>query len=369
MKHYFHCIKCNKDYKTLSAACQHDKYYNYLEILYDYKEISKNIDLRKITPLEKNRLITLGECNTPLIKMKGYSEACKDNDIYIKNEAQNPTGSFKDRETALVISHAKEQGVKKVVIASSGNAALSAAAYAKKAKIACECFIPKDTSKSKILILKIYNTLINTENGDYEKIYRDLSDKNISDAVNITSGQNCYREEGSKMVAFEIWEKISVPDIIIVPVGNGTLLSAIYKGFFELKKLGLTNKLPKLYGVQVKNCSPLKKALDKNIDFKVLNDIPESIAEGIVAKESYDAPKAIRAIKATDGKVIEVSDEETRKALIKVIKNESIIPEPTSAVVFAALDKIKIGKKKSKIVCILTGNGNKNLAEILELIN
>lgn len=375
MKHYYHCIKCNKVFSQLSDACQHDLYYDYTEIVYDYKKIKKmSLDkkisvLNKMLPI-KTLPISLGEGNTPLIKLNNFSPICKKHDVYVKNEGQNPTGSFKDRESALVIAKAKEFKYKKVVSISSGNAALSSAIYSNKAGLVCECFVPRNTSKAKRQMLQLYNSIFHLIDGDYETIYRKMVDSPIKNAWNVTGGQNFFREEGSKKISFELWEKIKVPDIIIIPIGNGSLFSAVHKGFKELKDIGLTNKLPYLIGAQIKNASPITKALAKNKDYVILDKIPDSTAEGIVARESYAAPKVINIIKKNQGEVFEIKEKEIITALKNVIKKESLTPEPTSSVVYAALNKLKLkGGKKLKIVCIQTGNGMKNLKEILDIVN
>jgi len=144
----------------------------------------------------------------------------------------------------------------------------------------------------------------------------------------------------------------------------------VYKGFKELKELGLTNKLPQLIGVQVKNASPIKIALERDKDFVILEHVPDSIAEGVIARESYCSPKVIRAIKETKGLMIEVTESEIIKALKDIITIESLTPEPTSATVYAALKKLHLNENdKQKIVCIQTGNGMQHLNEIVEVVS
>lgn len=373
MKHYYQCIKCDKIYSRSKDICTHDPYYDYVDVLYDYESIKKlphqqkKSLLNKLVPPVKNP-VSLGEGHTPLVRIKNFSSVCRDNLVYIKNEGQNPTGSFKDRESALIISQAEELGYKKVVIVSSGNAALSAAVYANKAGLRCESFIPHHTSRAKKQVLQLYGSDFHTVHGDYETIYRKIVDNPVLDAWNITTGQNFYREEGSKKIAYEIWEAIGVPDMMIVPIGNGSLFAATYKGFLELKKVGLTNRMPLFVGVQVKNASPIAEAVRKKADHIILKNIPDSVAEGIIARESYSSPKVVKALKENKGKIIEVTDREIISALKDIIKIESLTPEPTSAVVYAALKKLDLQVGDNKIVCIQTGNGMKNLEEIFEII-
>lgn len=357
----------------MKNICTHDPYYDYVDVLYDYTSIrelpyqKKKSLLDTLVPTIQDS-ISLGEGNTPLMRIKNFSPECKDNLVYVKNEGQNPTGSFKDRESALIISQAQELGYKKVVIVSSGNAALSAAVYANKAGLRCEALIPHHTSKAKKQVLQLYGSDFHTFHGDYETIYRKIVDNPVPDAWNITTGQNFYREEGSKRIAYEIWETIGVPDIMIVPIGNGSLFAATYKGFVELKKVGLADRVPLFVGVQVKNASPIAEALKKKSDYVTLGKAPDSIAEGIVARESYSSPKVVKALRENKGKIIEVTDREIISALKDIIRVESLTPEPTSAVVYAALKNLDLQTSGNKIVCIQTGNGMKNLEEILDII-
>lgn len=370
-KYYYYCIKCNKKFYKFEDVCSHDPYYEYIDIIYDYQSIKqlpkekRLAALCSLLPLETQPFY-IGEGNTPLIKINNFYDVCGDNDVYVKNEGQNPTGSFKDRESAVIVEKAKELGYKKVSIVSSGNAALSAAIYANKANIECKCFIPQGTSKAKLQMLKLYNADYHLMKGDYEMIYRKMIDHPIADYWNITGGQNFFRSEGDKMISYEIWEKIGVPDMIIVPIGNGALFSSVHKGFLEIKKVGLSNKMPKLIGVQIKNAAPVAKALRSGLDYSILQNVPYSVAEGIVARESYSSLKVIKAIKEGAGDIVEVSENETKSALKEIIKKESLTPEPTSAVIYAVLKKINV--KNKTIVCIQTGNGMKNLEEILEII-
>lgn len=378
MKYYYRCIKCNKDFYSLKEirahSSAHDPYYEYIDIMYDYDEIKKLPTEQKIKklcnllPIDKTPFV-LGEGDTPLIRIRDFSSVCENNIVYVKNEGANPSGSFKDRESSVILEKAKEFGYKKVFIVSSGNAALSAAIYANKAKIDCECFVPKETSKAKKLILKLYNSNFHLVDADYETIYRRVIDNPPENSWNITGGQNFFRIEGDKKIAFEIWGKIGVPHYIIVPIGNGALFSAIYKGFKELKKVGLSGKMPKLIGVQIKNAAPVAEALKAGKENVILENVPESVAEGIVARESYSSIKVMQIIKSGGGSIVEVTESEVKRALTDIINKESLTPEPTAAVVYAALNKIEIKGSQQRIVCIQTGSGMKNLEEILETTN
>ncbi|MFA6411004.1 MAG: pyridoxal-phosphate dependent enzyme [Candidatus Buchananbacteria bacterium] len=379
-KYFYQCIKDGKKSNNFDhIECEHgprDNYYDYLDVIYDYDKI-KEFPLKDqigvfrflpLLPLKKIK-VSLGEGQTPIVKIDNY---CKHiglggYNIYVKNEALNPTGCFKDLESLVVINKALEDKKKNLLVVSSGNAASSAAAYATKAGLNCLCVILKKTHQIKKDTLRTAGGKVKEFSGFYEDAYRFFSDHPLKGYWNITSGKNPLRVEGDKIIAFELWEELGVPDKIVVPAGNGSLLCGIWKGFVELKKIGKIKKIPQMIGVQVKGAAPLKKALELGKDYVILKNIKDSIAEGIVAEESYCSPKAVKAVKESNGEVIVVNDKEIKQALAEIITTESLQPEPTSAAVYAALPKIKI-KPKEKVVCIQTGSGERNLSNLLDVL-
>jgi threonine synthase len=370
-KLYLKCIKCQQVYpfdKAVLTCTNHSQYYGYLCVMYDFGKVrfegngwGKYLDLLPVESLAVN----FSEQKTPLIMLNNFVDKNANYSVYVKDESKNPTGSFKDKESICVINKALECGIDKIFVVSSGNAALSTAAYAQKAGVDCDCIVPKKLSAGKRVLISLYGGKIVEKEGNYEEIYHWAIDEKYP-GWNCTPGLNPIKEEGIKIIGFEIWEDLGVPDVIIVPCGNGTLLFGIYKAFKELQFLGLVNKMPKLIGVQIKDAAPLKVAKDQKKDFVVLPDIPDSIAEGIVAQESYSSPKVMFALEETGGEIIEVGEQEVLDAFNKVVKTESMIPEPTSAVVYAALNKL-LFEPNSNVVLVQTAGGQKNLKEILEV--
>lgn len=376
------CGKCLKPSKAgvASCSCNTSKYYNYETVLYNYEKVAKNFPLvgtynglNRFLPLLPNESfsITLGEGNTPLLHFQNFGLRYGLSRLFVKNETGNPTGCFKDRESAVGINVESEKGTRKIEIVSSGNAAISAAAYSNKAGIECICHIPKTTSQGKKRLLQIFGRKFQLHRGDYEDIYREVIDSHLPNdgVVNFTSGKNIYKEEGDKTIAFEIFEQLDgVPDTVIVPIGNGSLLFGVYKGFWELLRMKKTNKLPRMVGVQIAGFSPVAEALRQGKDFVSLSNLPHSIAEGgIAARESYCSPLAIKAIKETKGVVIEITDGDLVQALKELVEDESFIVELTSLAPFAALPQI-VTKKNETVVCVATGNAFKSLEEILHLL-
>jgi threonine synthase len=377
------CEKCSKPMKegVISCACSTNKYYNYKTVLYDYKKAAEHFPLtgihnglNRFLPLlpNGNFSVTLGEGNTPLLHFKKFGLRHGLSRLFVKNETGNPTGCFKDRETAVGINVELEKGTEKIEIVSSGNAAISAVAYSNKAGIDCVCYIPNSTSRGKKRLIQIFGGQFQLHEGDYEDIYHKIIDSNVPEngTINFTAGKHIYRDEGDKTIAFEIYEQLNgTPDVVIVPVGNGSLLSGIYKGFWELLQMKKIKKIPKMIGVQIAGFSPVAEAIRQGKDFVALPNSPNSIAEGgIAARESYCSPKVIKAIRETNGAVIEITDADLVRVLKELIADESFVVEPTSLAPFAALPQI-MTKQDETIVCVATGNAFKNLEEIFQILN
>lgn len=371
---HYSCIKCNKQYTFApnNLTCtEHSKYYGYLNVVYDYtktvinyKAANPYYKYKNLLPLN-NFDIKFGLTKTPLFPLKQFAKKYGFKNVFVKDESRNPTGSFKDRENFCAIQKAVDWKIDKVFTVSSGNAAISTAAFAQKACIQCDCIVTKSLSVGKRFLIQLYGGNLIEKNMTYEEMYRWATDSNYN-GWNCTPGINPIKEEGIKLIGYEIWEDIGVPDIIVVPCGNGTLLWSIYKSFYELQLLGLIEKLPVFIGVQVKDSAPLKNAFETHKDYIELPTAQDSIAEGIIAQESYSSPKVMIALNNSQGFIVEVTENEIKESLLEIIELESLIPEPTSAVVYAAIKQLKHYDDK-KIVVIQTGGGFKNLKEIMEI--
>jgi threonine synthase len=181
---------------------------------------------------------------------------------------------------------------------------------------------------------------------------------------------NPYRLEGNKTEAYEIYKSLmDIPDWVVVPTGNGSNLAGIWKGFKEMFDLGITNRLPKLICVQVKGGDPIAKAFEQKKDTSVrIENPPDSIAEGIVARDCYDATKALRALRESNGIAVAVDDLEVIEYMELLAGKEGVFVEPTSATTLAAIGKLRETyaiDKSDKIVCVLTGSGLKATKEVM----
>lgn len=353
-------------------------YYDYEFAEYDYKKISKkeftnsNLPWFKhyatLLPFEKSEILSMGEGGTPLVASKEFANC------FFKEENRNPSGCFKDREHAVLMPYLKEKGIKQVVIVSSGNAALSASMYGRLYKIKVDCVIPKRTSLAKKELIQLFGGTLIEGGDDFEECYHSvLESKRYKNTVNISAGIQALKDQGTKIIAFELYEEIGVPDYVVIPSANGSLLYGIYQGFKELQKiLGIT-KMPILVGVQMKNAAPLEEALKRNKqDFFIQEKADlNSLAEGIVAKESYCSPKALFALRESKGWVETVSNHQLEEGMRFAIEKEGLLPEWTAASGFAALLSLKKNEeipKKAIIVVINTGSGLKEIDHIAQRV-
>lgn len=308
---------------------------------------------------------SLGEGQTPLTQSKVFPN------VFIKNEAMNPTGSFKDRESALAMAYAREQGWKDLAIASSGNAALSGAFYARMYGIRMTCYIPTSTSKSKTHMIELFGGYAHKVGKNYEESYHYLLDHLPSGATNITSGVFSLRCEGAKTIAYELWEDMgAAPDAVVCCAGNGSALASIYHGFSELKQWGYIQNIPAMICVQIKGADPINQAFAQNEWITALDHIPASECEAIVAQESFCCAKAVNAMRQSGGFGISVTDDQVIDGLRHAMNREGVFPEISSASVFAALLAhteyiLSLGER---IVLINTGSGLKEIDRIKRVL-
>ncbi len=363
----FYCDKCNRSYSEDSNLwrCNCGAPFSYIsskpvsfpkdKIKVRDKTIWRYYEALPVANQEK--MVTLGEGMTPLVP--ALFEGQK---ILFKLDFIFPTGSFKDRGTSFFISKLKEQQIKKVVEDSSGNAGASLAAYCACSGIECEIYVPEYTSAGKVVQIEMYGA----------KVKRIPGSREDTSAAAMQAARSCYYAShnwnpyflhGVKTIAFEIWEQLDwkIPDNIIVPVGQGSLVLGCQIGFNELKAAGEIKKLPRIFAVQAANCAPLYQAFQKGLAEPVTIQKKETIAEGISSAFPIRGSKVLSAVRDSDGAVIAVKEREIWESLQKVSKLGFYI-EPTSAAATAGLSQL-INKGSIKptdsTVVILTGFGLK----------
>ena len=310
----------------------------------------------------KTPVVTLHEGGTPLIYACYLSELL-DNEVWLKYEGINPTGSFKDRGMTMAISKAAEDGAKAVICASTGNTSASAAAYATKAGMISAVLIPAGKiATGKLAQAVIHGAEILQVAGNFDDcltLARELSENY---PVALVNSDIPFRIEGQKTAAFEVIDMLGfAPDIHALPVGNAGNITAYWKGYNEYRKDGISKSLPQMYGFQAAGAAPLVKGKP------VLK--PETIATAIRIGNPASWDQAIEARDKSGGVIDSVTDKEILAAYAIVAGKEGVFVEPSSAAGIAGLIKYKkAGKlpKGKKIVITVTGHGLKDISWALE---
>ena len=311
---------------------------------------------------ESTPVITLNEGGTPLIYAAHLSEILKNN-VWIKYEGLNPTGSFKDRGMTMAISKAAEDGSKAVICASTGNTSASAAAYAVKAGMVPAVLIPKGKiALGKLAQAVAHGSKILQVNGNFDDcltLARELSE---NFPVALVNSVNPYRIEGQKTASFEVVDSLGdAPDIHALPVGNAGNITAYWKGYKEYRSDRMSSQLPAMWGFQAAGSAPIVKG-------KVVKN-PNTIATAIRIGNPASWQQALDARDSSGGLIDAVTDKEILAAYHLIASREGIFVEPSSAAGLAGLLKYqKAGKlpKNKKIVITVTGHGLKDIPWALE---
>lgn len=330
---------------------------------------------RPFLPIQDTRnIVSIGEGATPLVTAARLAGQFGFGRLWFKNEMTNPTGSFKDRQISVGISHAIELGMKTVAVVSSGNVACAASAYAAHAGLRAVLLMHAHAASAKATVASAHGgRVIRVDTPSAGEVFalcieacRQSGWYHLS-----TAGMyNPFNVEGAKTIAYELYRQTdgSLPDWVVAPVGGGGLLGGIWRGFLDLKRLGLIDRVPRLVGVQATGCAPLKKAIDGGTRYlDILKDPwpnPKTIAGGIADDILFDGHTALPAIRTTQGIVVAVDDREIVEAQRVLATQEGLLCEPTSAVVIAALSHLPEGAQGASVCCVVTGSGAKDLAAL-----
>ena len=310
----------------------------------------------------KTPVVTLNEGGTPLIYACVISEML-DNEVWLKFEGANPTGSFKDRGMTMAISKAAEEGAKAVICASTGNTSASAAAYATKAGMTPVVLVPQGKiAMGKLAQAIAHGSKLLQVDGNFDDcltLARELSEKY---PVSLVNSVNPFRIEGQKTASFEVIDALGfAPDIHALPVGNAGNITAYWKGYNEYFNDGMSKSRPAMWGFQAEGAAPIVRGAPvKN---------PETIATAIRIGNPASWQQAIAARDESGGLIDLVSDDEILSAYRLVAAKEGVFVEPSSAAGIAGLIKYKKAKKLpsgKRIVITVTGNGLKDVQWVLD---
>jgi threonine synthase len=284
----------------------------------------------------------------------------------VKNEGQNPTGSFKDRGMTVGVTRAWDRGTRVVLCASTGNTAASLAAYAARAGLRCVVVIPAGKiAQGKLAQAVAYGAEVVQVQANFDTALQLVLRVAASrPEVYLLNSINPYRGEGQKTLAYELYEELPTPpDIVVVPVGNAGNISAIWKGFRELRTLGFLRRLPRLLGVQAQGAAPIAEAFMRGSNAIQGVAEPQTIATAIRIGAPVSWRKALRALRESDGHAVTVSDKAIGQAQEELAGTEGLFVEPASAATLAGLRvAVRHGwvPKRARVVCVATGHGLKD---------
>jgi len=300
---------------------------------------------RELLPLQDDaNLVSLGEGFTPLLEAKGLAQDFGLQRLWIKDEAQNPTGSFKDRGLSVAISMAKEMGVKKVAIPSAGNAGGSLSAFAARAGIEAYVFMPKDTPVANQIEVRQYGANLTLVDGLINDCGRLIAEKKAAEGwFDVSTLKEPYRVEGKKTMGYEIAEQLDwkLPDVIIYPTGGGTGLIGMWKAFEEMEEMGwISGTRPRMVSVQASGCAPIVKAFDEGKLAAEPWQDAKTVASGLRVPQAVADFLMLRAIRDSNGTALSVSDEEMLAEIPRVGRAEGIFFCPEGAACVAALRRL-----------------------------
>ena len=386
MDHYLECVGCRAHYSSTETLYGCKSCGDLLEIRYDYDSLRESVDTslwkarpisvwryEELLPLGGDSLkVSLGEGGTCLHRSIRLAERLGLKRLRVKNEGQNPTGSFKDRGMTVGVSKAVEIGAERVACASTGNTSASLAAYAARAGLTCIVVIPSGrVALGKLAQSVAHGARVVQLEGSFDDALRVVIELARSDmGLYLLNSVNPYRLEGQKTLAYEVWDQLegTVPDTIIVPVGNAGNISAIWKGFQDLNQLGLISDLPRMVGVQAEGASPIARAFKRGLSKIDPVPNPETVATAIRIGSPASWKKALRAVRGSRGLMETVTDGEILEAQKLLARLEGIFVEPASASGIAGLKKLlEVGAvgHDEEVVCVTTGHGLKD-PEVVE---
>jgi threonine synthase len=314
-------------------------------------------------------VVSLGEGDTPLLRADRLGAAHGFSDLWIKDEANNPTGSFKARGLSAAVSKAKELGAKSIALPTAGNAGGAAAAYAAKAGLACHVFMPEDTPPVFRLECERYGASVTLVPGLIDACGRIVAERAPREGWHdVSTLKEPFRVEGKKTMGYELardfqWE---LPDAILYPTGGGTGLIGMWKAFDEMEQLGwIGGKRPRMIAVQAEGCAPIPKAFAEGTDVSQKWENAHTYAWGLRVPNAYADYLILRDVRASGGDAIAVSDDEIRRACDEIGAAEGLFVCPEGGAVWAAARVLAAAGKldpSSKIVLFNTGTGFKYIS-------
>jgi threonine synthase len=406
MKHVLglKCTICGAEYATsqVEYVCPNHGDDGILDVVYDYREIASRTSPRKLSkdrthsiwrylPLlpvlaKEARSLVAGTVLasvgwTPLYPAPRLATLLGLRHLWIKDDGRQPTASFKDRASAIAVAKTRELGYQVVTTASTGNAAAALSGLCAAVAQPNVIFVPRSAPEAKIAQLLVYGARVLLVDGTYDDAFElCLEAAPEFGWYNRNTAYNPYMSEGKKTVVYELCEQLSdrdtgelaVPDVVMVPVGDGCIIGGVHKGFKDLMALGWIDRVPRIVGVQAEGSSPLVDAWERGLEGWDMEPVEaHSVADSIVAGLPRDRIKALRAARETGGAFIRVSDKEIVAAIPELAQGCGVFAEPAAAAGYAGLAKAiqqNVVSSEERIVVLATGSGLKDISTAIKSV-
>jgi threonine synthase len=375
------CRECGRAYPT-EALHVCDYCFGPLEVTYDYERVAASMTREGVAsgprsiwryadllPVSDSTPVDLGAGFTPLVRADRLAAELGLGELWIKDDTANPTGSFKDRVVSVALTKARELGFKIAACASTGNLANSVAAHAARAGMESVVLIPHDLETAKIAMTAVYGGRVIAVEGTYDDVNRLCAELTSEqpDWAFVNVNIRTYYAEGSKTLAFETAEQLGwrCPDHVVVPIGSGSQLTKVAKGFEELWKVGLLDEEPsvRVSGAQADGCSPVATAFREGTD-AIRPVKPDTIAKSLAIGNPADGWYALDTIRRSGGSCESVTDEEVLDGIRILARTEGIFAETAGGVTIATLAKLAAAgtiRSDERVVAMVTGHGLKTV--------
>ncbi len=384
------CVLCGAEYSpdAVQYVCPRHGDDGILDVVYDYaflrarwsrEDLARNAEpsmwrYRPLLPLREDTPVpplTVGW--TPLYRAPRLEQDLGLREVWLKDDGRNPTASLKDRASAVGLAKARELGHRRMVAASTGNAASSLAGLAASMGMETVIFVPETAPKGKLAQLLIFGATLVAVRGTYDQAFDlSLEATRLYGWYSRNTAYNPYLSEGKKTVALELCEQLhwQAPDRIFVPVGDGCILGGVWKGLRDLLALGFIDRMPRLVGVQAEGSAALARAWARGTE-EVEPVEPRTLADSISVGLPRDRVKALRAVRETGGEFVTVSDEAILEAMRVLGRACGIFAEPAGAAGLAGLLQMaragRIGSDE-RVAVLITGNGLKDVESALRAV-
>lgn len=381
------CISCGKDHKLDDTKYNCTACGGNLQVLYDYNLLKKRItvdelnespvrgiwrylDFLPVNSVKNAPRVQVGW--TPLYKAEKLGDEAGISNLYVKDDGRNPSASFKDRASAIVTARAQELEETVITAASTGNAASSLACMTGSLDMKTVIFVPETAPAPKVAQLLVYGATVIMVKGTYDDAFElCLKASQEYGWYNRSTGINPFTREGKKTCSFEICEQLDweTPDKVFVPVGDGNIISGIWKGFVEFHRLGFIDRLPQLVAVQAEHSDAVKRAFESGGDIQPVSG--KTIADSISVSIPRDGMAAVMAIRDSGGFAVSVTDAEILAAIPHIARGSNVFAEPAAAATYAGLLKaVKEEKVKENetVVLLVTGNGLKDVQSAMRSV-